>query len=240
MPISKQYLNGEYILKNPTFHVEDSPWKVEQICKMLNRNKLLPKTVCEIGCGSGEIVRLLEKKISGLNSIHGFEISPQAYELCKQRETELLKFYNLNLFDLKTAKYDLVLSIDVFEHVEDYFDYLRKLSFHGKDFIFHIPLDMNVQMILRANPILYVREKVGHLHYFSKDTALAALNDTGYSVVDWFYTPSGIDINNRLLAKIARLPRRILFCFSQEYTSRILGGYSLMVYARSKNLVGDK
>ncbi len=237
MSISKQYLNGEYIQKNPTFHVEDSSWKVEQICKMLNRNKLLPKTVCEIGCGSGEIVRLLEKKISGLESIHGFEISPQAYELCKQRETELLKFYNLNLFEQKAVKYDLMLSIDVFEHVEDYFDYLRKLTRYGKDFIFHIPLDMNVQMVLRANPILYVREKVGHLHYFSKDTALAALKDTGYTVVDWFYTPSGIDINNRLLAKIARLPRILLFKINPNYAVRILGGYSLMVYARVDNAV---
>jgi hypothetical protein len=31
MANSNQYLSGEYQAKNPTFHVEDSPWKAEQI-----------------------------------------------------------------------------------------------------------------------------------------------------------------------------------------------------------------
>lgn len=234
MSVSKQYLDGTYISKNPSFHMERSPWKANQICKMMERNHLHPKTICEIGCGAGEILNILRTNLDKVDGLYGFEVSPQAYELCKQRETGNLKFYNSDLLEQRDAKYDLVLCIDVFEHVEDCFGFLRRLKTHGNHFIFHIPLDMNVQMVLRAKPILYVREKVGHIHYFSKDTALAALNDTGYHVIDWFYTSSGYDNNKSMPARLFKLPRLMLSRFNRDYTARILGGYSLMALARPK------
>ena len=40
MNIPKKYINGEYLEKNPTWDVEDSPWKAEHILKIINRNKL--------------------------------------------------------------------------------------------------------------------------------------------------------------------------------------------------------
>jgi len=68
--------------------------------------------------------------------------------------------------------FDVVMAIDVLEHVEDYFTFLRKISKKGKYKIFHIPLDMSVSAVLRISPLIDGRKKVGHIHYFSKDTAL--------------------------------------------------------------------
>ena len=39
------YLDGEYLRKNPIWHVEESPFKVEQILKMMERNRLRPQTI---------------------------------------------------------------------------------------------------------------------------------------------------------------------------------------------------
>ena len=55
----EKYVTKEYLDNNPTWHVEDSPWKAKQILKIIRRNSLHPNSICEIGCGVGEILRQL-------------------------------------------------------------------------------------------------------------------------------------------------------------------------------------
>lgn len=231
MNVDSRYIEGEYSDTNPTFHVEDSPWKAEQISAMIEKHRLSPRTVAEIGCGAGEILNQLQMKLPDVEQFVGYEISPQAYALAMERAGKRLKFYNRDLFEVPAAHFDLLLCIDVFEHVPDYLGFLNQLHNHAAHFIFHIPLEMNVQMVLRSQPHLYVREKVGHLHHFSRDTALATLRDSGFTVQDRYYTPSGLALPKSLKAKLGRLPRKLLSSISEEATARLLGGYSLLVYA---------
>ncbi|MEN9021888.1 MAG: class I SAM-dependent methyltransferase [Verrucomicrobiales bacterium] len=230
--ISEIYLSGEYTDKNPTFHVEDSSWKAKQALKILQSHDLHPENICEIGCGAGEILNQLHRQLPDSCLFTGYELSPQGFALCQERTKPRLSFHNQNLFTTTPKPtFDLVLCMDVFEHVDNYFEFLRHLRQHSKHFIFHIPLDMNAQMVARAEPIQRVRQKVGHLHYFSKDTALAALTDTGFQIKSWFFTPNGIDRPRTTKAKLAKLPRKIFSAFSQELTARIFGGYSLLALA---------
>ena len=57
------YLDGEYLSKNPGWHVEESPWKARQVLRMLRQNHLAPQTICDVGCGSGEVLRQLQEKL---------------------------------------------------------------------------------------------------------------------------------------------------------------------------------
>jgi hypothetical protein len=123
--------------------------------------------------------------------------------------------------------------IDVFEHIEDYFCFLRKLRPKGEYKIFHIPLDLSVQTVLRGTPLLKGRELVGHIHYFTKETALASLKDTGYEILDYFYTPGLIELATRDWKRLLlKLPRKWLFSLNKELTVKILGGFSLIVLAK--------
>ena len=237
MPITTQYLTGEYQEKNPSFHVEDSPWKARQIQKMLDAQGISPGRVAEVGCGAGEILVQLAKLFPDAK-FDGFEISPQGFALCRQRESGQTKFYNSDFCGSDASAYDAVLCIDVLEHVEDCFGFLRAIRTKGNAFIFHIPLDMNVQMVLRSSPILMVRSRTGHLHYFSKDTAFAILRESGYDVCSWFYTPSGVERPKGWKAWILQLPRKILFSIHKDLTVRLLGGYSLLVYALPRHEQG--
>lgn len=79
-------------------------------------------------------------------------------------------------------------------------------------------------------PILDLRENVGYLHYFTKDTALETLRYAGYEILDYFYTPKGIDFPGH--STLFKIPRKVMFKFNQDITVRILGGYSLMVLAK--------
>lgn len=226
------YQTGEYVEKNPTYHVEDSAWKAAEVVKLIEKHGLAPQTVCEVGCGAGEILRQLQLSLPADTKFFGYEISPQAFALCRERENERLRFVCADLLAGDTIAFDLLLCLDVFEHVEDYFGFLRGLRGKARHKIFHIPLDLSVQWVWRSRPIMREREQAGHLHYFTKETALATLHDAGYEVVDWGYTAGAIANPRSVKAKLASWPRRMLSVVNQDLVVRVLGGYSLLVLAK--------
>ena len=234
MAAEEMYMSDEYIENNPTWHIEDSPWKAKQILKIIEKNGLNPNSIAEVGCGAGEILHQLFLKMNNSISFAGYEISPCAFDLCIQRKADRLEYKLENIFENNNAYYNIVMAIDVIEHIEDYFGFLRNIRKKGDYKIFHIPLDMSVQAVFRMSSILRGREKVGHIHYFSKDTALATLKDTGYEIIDWFYTPGALDLQSghTFKTKFLKMPRKIGFKINRDFTVRLLGGYSLMVLAK--------
>jgi hypothetical protein len=109
---------------------------------------------------------------------------------------------------------------------------LRSLRGKGTYKVFHIPLDLSVQTVLRSSPIMKQRSLVGHIHYFTKETALAALKDTGYEIIDHFYTNNSELPNRGWKTRVIKLPRKFLFSSDEDLTVRVLGGFSLMVLAK--------
>jgi SAM-dependent methyltransferase len=227
------YTDGLYLECNPTWHEEDSPWKASQIATILARNTIKPATVCEVGCGGGEILNSLARNYGDHVRFSGYEVSPQAFEICKKKQRGNLQFHLIKELGEIETHFDVVMAIDVFEHVEDYLGFLRQLRTKGTYKIFHIPLDLSVQSLLRGFPIMDLRKSVGHIHYFIKETALATLKDTGYEIVDYFYTGSRLELPNRgWKANLFWLPRKLFFAVNQDLAVRILGGWSLLVLAK--------
>jgi cyclopropane fatty-acyl-phospholipid synthase-like methyltransferase len=228
------YENGIYFEKNPTWHEEDSPWKAKQIVKILKKNNIAPSSICEVGCGAGEILNCLTNEYDDNKvTFSGYDISPQAFSICSKKERKNLNFFLKDLFDEEQLKFDVTMAIDVFEHIEDYFSFLRKLKVKGSYKVFHIPLDLSVQTVLRGKTIANARSLYGHIHYFTKEIALASLRDTGYEVVDYFYTNSLLELPNlSVQARLMKLPRKLLFSIHQDLTVRVLGGFSLLVLAK--------
>lgn len=225
------YLSGEYSDRHPGWHAEDSDWKADQIMKMMGRNHISPKSVSEVGCGAGEILRNLQKRLPDTCVLDGYDISPQAIRLCEGKKNANLRFFREDFFSTDTT-YDVSLAIDVIEHVEDYLDFLRKLKGRGDLKILHVPLDLHAQGLLR-NALGPTWDRLGHLHFFTRDTVFRSLNHCGYQIIDWFYTNQATGLRpKRFSARIAKLPRMIATIMSEEFAVRALGGFSLMILAR--------
>jgi len=161
----------------------------------------------------------------------GFDIAVDAIEIAKCKETEEVKFSCSDFRDSSYNEYDLLLMIDVFEHVPDYIAFIEQCCKKSKYTIFHIPLDIHVSSVIRGT-LNNAREEVGHLHFFTKETALATIEDAGLRIIDFNYTNASVQ-SIRLRSKIANIPRRCFFPLFPNFTARVLGGYSLMVLAEA-------
>jgi len=227
------YTSGEYLKRNPQWHVEESPWKAKHILRMLRKNLLSPKFICDVGCGAGEVLKQLQDQLGGSCRFVGYDISPDALELSQTRANETLEFKLADILMEDSPRFDLLMVLDVLEHLEDYFTLLRGIKHKAEHKIFHIPLDLSVQTVLRRSGLIKVRDWYGHLHYFNKDIALRMLSELDYHVIDYYYTARAIEQPTRELARnLLKLPRKLLFALHQDFAARILGGWSLLVLAK--------
>lgn len=245
--LSSQYCEGDYLEKVPDWHAGDSPWKAGKVLEILRRNAIVPDSVCDVGCGAGDILVQLQKSLGQGVRLVGYDISPQAIALCAPKANAGLQFRQGDFLKDCNEVFDVVLLLDVFEHLQDYLGFLADLRGRARWFVFHIPLDLNVEALLRrSRPMLEMRERYGHLHYFTAETALATLADCGYAVRDSFFTWD-TEIGGRPkplpgLKGRLRYPltcaiyyfERIAFNFRPQVAARLRRRYNLMVLASAK------
>ena len=113
------YSNKIYLNNNSNWHQEDSPFKVSVIKKMINKNNIKLNTCADVGCGAGLITELLSKAYPNISFV-GFDFSKDVNLFWEKRtKRKNLKFINGDVFDFDKS-FDLILCLDVFEHVEDY------------------------------------------------------------------------------------------------------------------------
>ena len=87
---------------------------------------------------------------------------------------------------------------------------------------------------MKPHVLLQQRQSVGHIHYYSKEMAEWALQDTGYAIVDWVYTKPVVDINKPDSFKrfIKKTLRNISFSINKDWSAKKWGGYSMMILAK--------
>lgn len=226
------YENGKYSQKNPTWGIEHSPWKAKNIHHMIKKNKITPLTICEVGCGAGEILAQLQNNMSSEIGFEGYDISPQAYLLSKEKANDKLIFHLEDFLESNTH-FDLILLIDLIEHLENYYLFLKQIRSRSDYKILNIPLELSLYAILDPKFLHREYNRFGHLHYFTKDIALRSLEHSGYKVLDWFYVHSFLTFPPKgTLARLAKPVIQITTKINDDWTARIFGSNSLMVLAQ--------
>ncbi len=226
------YTDGQYLSSNPTWHEEDAPFKAKYISKLLIKNSITFSSIAEIGCGTGGVLRNVRKLTGRMDAEwHGYDISEEAISLAQRhRESHGIIFQQADLLGLNKT-FDVLLIIDVFEHVPDYLGFITSCRQKARYKIYHIPLDLHVSAALRDS-FVNARKSVGHLHYFSEKTARATLNDTGHSLIDSSLTPGALELfrlHPKLKSAFANAPRFAFGLLSSSLSVRLFGGYSLLV-----------
>jgi hypothetical protein len=231
MSPSDLYTSGEYLEKNPTWDLEDSDWKADLIFSLLNKAVIAPSSICEIGCGAGGVLARL-RSLYPSAELRGYDISPDVARFWPRQGSMKIDFTVGDFLELDRNTYDVVLLIDLIEHLNDPRSFLRSLHGSARYFVFHIPLDLSALTVLREEPILNVRRKVGHIHYYTKNIALELLTESGYQVLDWQYSGAAFTSPKRTWkTRVAAIPRAFVYGLNKDLGVRLLGGETLFVLA---------
>jgi SAM-dependent methyltransferase len=204
------------------------------ISGLLQNNHIKPKQVIEVGCGAGENLVELLKRDNNIEKLSGYDISPQAIELAGKKLTDKISFHNEDLTTKENIHTNLMLVIDVIEHVDDYYGFLRKIKTKSDWFVFHIPLDLSGRTVMKPHVMFQQRQSVGHIHYYTKEIIEWALKDTGYEIIDWVYTKPVVDIAPADSFKrfVKKILRNISFAINKDWSVKKWGGYSIMILAK--------
>jgi cyclopropane fatty-acyl-phospholipid synthase-like methyltransferase len=181
-----------------------------------------------VGCGCGAILLALHSQLPN-TVFDGYDISPQAISMAERQQFSSVSFHCGDFLKCHRT-FDVVLLMDVVEHIEDCFTFLRTIRRSAKSVIVHFPLDMSAYGVLRGAP-MSARSGDGHIHYFSKDTALSTMEECGYEILDWFYTPKQ-ELSQGFKSSLSYLVRRSMYSVAPDFTVLALGCYGLLVAAR--------
>lgn len=227
------YHNGTYLANNPGWGRQDAAWKAAVIFELLQKNNIPPKEIIDLGCGSGEILRKLNDKFTSPVSARGYDISSAAINLARENESVSTQFFNEDYL-VKNLHTDLLLVIDVLEHVPDFYSFLSKIKPRANHFVFHIPLDLSVRSILKPHIMLQQRKAVGHLHYFTKEMVEWMLTDSNFKIIDWVYTKPHLDTMPAKTAKdkLKKILRNFSFSINKNLSAKAWGNYSMMILAK--------
>jgi len=235
--VSRKYLDHTYLEKNPTWDSEDAPWKISRVREILEDNHIQPESICEVGCGSGAGLAALRSVYPDVRLI-GYDIAPDAERFWKKHADKNIVFHVADFLELESDHYDILLLLDVLEHVADPHSFLLRIKPRADYVVAHFPLDLSALSVLREAPLLYVRRKVGHIHFFTKGLALELLNECGYEVIDYRYTGAAFTAPQRgLKSRLFGLLRRLIYSLNKDVAVRVVGGETLMVLARDDSRI---
>jgi len=190
--------------------------------------------ICEIGCGAGGVLAsllLLMKNIGITCRGVGYDISPVAIERARGVYPDLN--FEVNEATHIKRKFDVVLLIDVLEHVPSPANMLMRCFEMSPLVLIHLPLDYHYWgMALYGRDYFdYLKRDRGHIHYYTKKSALNLIESAQGEVIAWKYTRWGLehDSDSSKSGKLAKILRRIAFNFNMNLGVRLLGGASIVM-----------
>lgn len=234
LPIDR-YLSQDYLAQNPDWDQGDSPWKAAQVKKMLELQQINPQSICEIGCGAGAVLASLRQDFPD-TELFGYDIAPSLPDFWQRHEKQNIQFEVGDFVTDNQRDYDVILLLDLLEHLQDPFSFLHHIKNKSGYLMVHFPLDLSAISVLREKPLMHVRDKVGHIHYYTKSLALALLEESGYEIVSHHFTGAFASVPARSWrTKLASIPRLMAYAINKDFGVRLFGGETLMVLAKGRD-----
>lgn len=235
--VEERYTSDWYFSNNENWHEEDAAFKANEVIKILTKNKINPLSIADVGCGTGEVLNLLSQDsyFSDNTFFEGYEIAHIAYERAKMKQSKQLLFYNTQMPAFK--QYDLILLLDVIEHIPDYWSLLNELKQSSSYLLLHIPLDLSLYSLYKEPLLIEQLQTVGHIHFFTKKLVQENLALCGLKIIDYHYTPPSdmLQPNQKLKLKIKNKLKKMAFQLNNDWAVKWLGGYSMMVLCQKIN-----
>lgn len=227
------YTTGRYAAANPDWHAGDAVHKAAALARVIRFLGLEPRTVADVGCGTGDVLLRLKEELDAElpdTAWEGWDPASDAVRRARKHEGDRLQFVNAD-FLASERKVDLLLAIDVIEHVPDDLAFLRALRDRADWFLFRVPLDLSALDVLRPRRLVEARHRYAHRHFYTREMALDLLRTAGFRVESERFDRVAPPLDSPRRRGVDAV-RRLLFALSPDPTVRWIGGFSLVVCCR--------
>jgi ubiquinone/menaquinone biosynthesis C-methylase UbiE len=201
--VENLYLTDEYIIRNPSLHEEDSPWKISKIIPLVDR--LIDYinadeiNLLDVGGGAGLILNAVSTYIAEScgTKVNKFavDLSPRMLEIQKKMNPDLKKALreDIRKTSLGNKEIDLALMIDVLEHVPNPQEALEEVKRISKFVIFKVPLEDNLHFrtwnFAKRGDLRQRRiETIGHINVYTFSKLRHQIEKHTGHVLDFYFT----------------------------------------------------
>jgi len=175
------YNDRSYVANNPEVHREDSAFKFEQILNLLEKVQIHANRIkiLDVGGGAGVVGAMVADyfKRGGVDvEFVALDLSAEMLGIQSKSNPHIVRSWNCSVVDCREEDFDLVLMIDVIEHIPEKDVVAERLNEIGNNVIYNIPIQINVVDLLRnaVNRGRYYSEQtrlIGHVHFFTYASA---------------------------------------------------------------------
>lgn len=235
------YTSGEYISRNPTLDVEDTPWKLSKIIPLAEvfaaRHNSAKVKILDVGGGAGMVLKGLSDFLATRElevEKYALDLSREMLEIQKRNNPDivLLSQESIESTSFKDKEFDLVLMVDVLEHIPDLSAALKELRRIAKYVIYKVPIENNLYYnILNLIKLGGLRrdifQQVGHVHFFSYGMVMQQLRSTGeivrcdFSNVFEFQLSAGYHRGTNIKEKVVFTAAKYIFELSPRFCSSL-------------------
>ena len=200
--ILELYSTDEYISKNPSLHEVDSPWKIDKIIplvdEMINLCHKKQMNLLDVGGGAGLILKEVSSYIERTYGVHvdkyALDLSPGMLKIQVKNNPDAKALNeDIRKTSLSNKEIDLVLMIDVLEHVPNPIKALEELTRISKMAIFKVPLDNNVlsntrSIITHGKSRKQSIESIGHINSYNFNSLRHQIETNGGRILNSYFT----------------------------------------------------
>lgn len=157
------------------------------------------KRVLDIGCSSGHLIKAIREKLGGV--VDGIEVNAEKAKLAAKiaRKAYVGSVEDPELIDQLTETYDILLILDVLEHLNDplfVLKNIRRLLVDDGYLIASVPNIANWRMRLSLLMGRFEYQEAGlldksHLRFFTLKSLKEMFNEAGYRIVNLDFTLGG-------------------------------------------------
>jgi ubiquinone/menaquinone biosynthesis C-methylase UbiE len=187
---------------------ENSYWwfqgRQKILFRMLEKYNLLENSdscVLDIGCGTG----LILDEISTRSKAIGFDFSRKALSFCKKRGLENLLCGNVKHLPIADSSLDLVLALDIMEHIDDDTAMMKEIHRVLKP-------GGNILITVPAHKYLWSDhdEALHHFRRYSKNGFRKIIKENGFTIKKYSYVISFTFFPILIFRMIQKLIHRII------------------------------
>jgi len=193
----------KYFSQNQAFSLSD--WRLNELANNFTFSK--SGNILDIGCGKGNFLFQFSKKNPKWN-LFGTETSKNSLKFVKEKIPQILLkegAFEANLFD---EKFDIIVSLNVLEHVDNPNSFIQNVKLILKDegiFMFDVPN-------FKLNPAdFYVYD---HLTHFTSETLENVLKINGLKIIKKIETSENVPL--------------LIICKKSEQKTSFVNNYNLM------------